>query len=474
MNIFSTDHHSQLKAAVEQVYHDFIEDLCIDLAEGFSSDFLSKNFLPRFTTLLKKDEAKHYEPLKTTWITIIESLITIIQLHEELRDEEDDDEKVLIEEEIFDFWNAHDFSLTFVDLVENEGDILEVSKTLISLLENQVLSFFAVHFQESFASDSPVLYSISKELGDHDDRLYLGGHRFIARFNTQEHEGLLPLSRVDRHHLICEIQTDDDVYVKAIEPLPSDHLVELSNGHQLKVIIRDSQLDSQLEEFKKRISVALALISKCSPDCFNSFCSFTHTIIPIAEQGIVSYSLQSIPGVSLINMVERDFVDLMDDLIHENGHHYLNAFLNHEELLNEDDEQVFYSPWRRALRPVRGLYHATLTFFWAAKLFYDLSNHTDALSELSQEDINKVKKRFLEEMTMLHFCLPQMDNAIQSGKITKLGQELYLSFKRELSILAKEELSFEKDLEKNSPDHFHELVELRRILEEKRKEFELF
>jgi len=87
--------------------------------------------------------------------------------------------------------------------------------------------------------------------------------------------------------------------------------------------------------------------------------------------------MQSLPGYSSLNMFDRDQIDLMDDLLHENGHHYLNTFLNHQDLINEDDDKIYYSPWRKALRPVRGIYHATFTFFWALELFYQLDGASE-------------------------------------------------------------------------------------------------
>src|SRR5690606_26785592 len=144
--------------------------------------------------------------------------------------------------------------------------------------------------------------------------------------------------------------------------------------------------------------------------------------ILIDEPGVVSYSLQSLPGYSNINVVERDFVDLIDDLVHENGHHALNAVLNAEELIEEDDDKIFWSPWRRALRPIRGMFHGYLTFFWAYALFSDLERNN--VQGLTNEEMAKTRMRFIEEFIMLEFCNDQLDAAKKMGKILPLGMDL--------------------------------------------------
>lgn len=129
----------------------------------------------------------------------------------------------------------------------------------------------------------------------------------------------------------------------------------------------------EMKDFSQKIEVALKVIKKYSPDSWDRFGAFTEVIIPIKQSEFVSYSHQELPGFSMINLYDRDFVDLMDDLLHENGHHHLNYYLNISKLIDEPDDLIYYSPWRRTLRPLRGIYHAYFTFFWAFKLFSALS-----------------------------------------------------------------------------------------------------
>ena len=83
----------------------------------------------------------------------------------------------------------------------------------------------------------------------------------------------------------------------------------------------------------------------------------TSCIVPAQGSRVVSFSYRHRPGLSFVNCFHRDNLDLIDDLIHENSHHHLICY--YESTLYRDDhnQQIFYSPWRRSLRPVRGILH---------------------------------------------------------------------------------------------------------------------
>jgi HEXXH motif-containing protein len=137
---------------------------------------------------------------------------------------------------------------------------------------------------------------------------------------------------------------------------------------------------------------------------------------------MVSYSLENLPSVSCINYHERDDIDLLDDLTHENGHHHLNYFLRTQELIYEDDQEIFYSPWRRTLRPIRGLYHATFTFFYASQLFYQLSKLEN--NDFNKNELKKIHNRFCQEFLMIESTRKLLDHAFKLDKISPAGKLL--------------------------------------------------
>jgi Lhr-like helicase len=175
----------------------------------------------------------------------------------------------------------------------------------------------------------------------------------------------------------------------------------------------------------------------------------------------------------MINLYHRDFVDLMDDLLHENGHHHLNYYLNLGRLIDEPVDQIYYSPWRRTPRPLRGVYHAYFTFFWAFKLFADLAKAKDVDSIFylfKKEEKEKIIWRAVEEFHMLNYTFKELKWARKQGLIHNTGWTLIeeqqkelnkfkrlvpvwekklKTYKKELSLLKKTLKKAEKDFAKN-------------------------
>ncbi len=202
--------------------------------------------------------------------------------------------------------------------------------------------------------------------------------------------------------------------------------ISLGFGYELEFYSWDKKsFPSQIE----RITQALDLVKTYSPDSYVLFQRFTKRIVPIKQKEFVSYSLQSLPGHSFINLYDRDDLDLMDDLLHENGHHHLNHYLILESPLREDPDQIYYSPWRRSLRPVRGIYHAHLTFFFALKLYHDLSvalieERLEWPRPLTAKEKEKIFFRYAEEWVMLEYTALDLKRAIQFGQVLRAGVKL--------------------------------------------------
>lgn len=226
----------------------------------------------------------------------------------------------------------------------------------------------------------------------------------------------------------------------------------------------------EMKTFSHRIEVALKIIKKFSPTSWERFIAFTEVIVPIRQKEFVSYSHQDLPGYSMINLYHRDFVDLMDDLLHENGHHHLNYYLNLGTLIDEPVDNIYYSPWRRTLRPLRGVYHAYFTFFWAFKLFADLARakEVDSIFYLfSPSEKEKIFWRAVEEFHMLNFTFQELKWARKQGLIRDNGWDLISEQNKELMKFKKLIPLWEKKLK----HHKTELKELKVTLKKAHKDY---
>src|SRR5690606_27480284 len=126
-------------------------------------------------------------------------------------------------------------------------------------------------------------------------------------------------------------------------------------------------------------------------------------------------------------------------------------------------------PWRSSPRPLRGIYHAYFTFFWAYKLFRDLIINQDleqSLYQFSKAEWQKIYQRAVEEFYMLEFSFDDLKGAKKKGLIHPEGWSL-IEYQQKL--LKKDRpliVSWEKSIKKKST-----ISKLKKTLKKARQEF---
>ena len=200
----------------------------------------------------------------------------------------------------------------------------------------------------------------------------------------------------------------------------------------VRVVESNSDLASRFEN-------ALDIIRSAWPEGAHNLALLTTRVIPLQVRGVVSFSYRHRPGLSFINCFDRDQFDLIDDLIHENSHHQLNLFLRKATLIQgERNQEISYSPWRRSLRPLRGILHATFTFTMGAVLFERLSSNADRLAQrLSKEDVLRARARCVEEIASVQYSFNDLDWAAKQGWLTAAGVGLVDELKQDIKQIAK-------------------------------------
>ena len=188
------------------------------------------------------------------------------------------------------------------------------------------------------------------------------------------------------------------------------------------------------------------LIEQAWPEGYRNLARLTNRIVPLKAKGVVSFSYRHRPGLSFINCFDRDDLDLVDDLIHENSHHHLNLVLRKAVLYHKDQNQeIFYSPWRRSLRPLRGILHATFTFTMGAILFERLSSWAKSgKSILTPQQLLRARFRCLEEVDSVRYSLKDLAHARTLGWLTPAGWGLVSALKREIDKVGKRIAPFER------------------------------
>ena len=184
----------------------------------------------------------------------------------------------------------------------------------------------------------------------------------------------------------------------------------------------------------RRIKQAWTIVQGAWPEGHEVLALLTARIIPLKAKGVVSFSYRHRPGLSFINCFDRDNLDLIDDLIHENSHHHLNLLLRKQILYHGDhNQQIFYSPWRRSLRPLRGILHAAFTFTMGAMLLERLSTWASGRggsvrwkrAGLTSRDLQRARFRCLEEVESVRYSIQDLEYASWHLKwLTGSGQRL--------------------------------------------------
>jgi len=125
----------------------------------------------------------------------------------------------------------------------------------------------------------------------------------------------------------------------------------------------------------------------------------------------------------------------------------LNLLLRKYVMHRHDrNQEIFYSPWRRSLRPLRGILHATFTFTMGAILFERLPSWAaSAKATLTPQQVLRARFRCLEEVASVEYSLRDLDYAGEKlAWLAAPGMALVDQLKQELVRVKKRIASFER------------------------------
>lgn len=212
-------------------------------------------------------------------------------------------------------------------------------------------------------------------------------------------------------------------------------------------------------EVVRRVDRAWNTIRAAWPQGHAVLALLTSRIVPLKARGVVSFSYRHRPGLSFINCFERDNLDLIDDLVHENSHHHLNLLLRKSTLYRRDENrQIFYSPWRRSLRPLRGILHATFTFTMGAILFERLSSWGSGRggtarwkrAGLTTRDFQRARFRCLEEIASVRYSLEDLRYADrEKGWLTSSGRTLVAQLTEAIGTVERKMARYRRNVEES-------------------------
>ena len=189
-----------------------------------------------------------------------------------------------------------------------------------------------------------------------------------------------------------------------------------------------------------RLGRALAVVDATWAEAGEEVRATTRLVLTREEPGLVSYSHLHRRGVSYIRLRGKTILDLADDLLHEAAHHRLHALEDRAPLFAparpEDEEVRYFSPWRRELRPLRGIYHAAYTFSFRAELFRRLVRNAHATGDrvgalrLPEKRLRWIADEARNERRQVLRGVLDLEDATRRGLLTPEGRRLLAAIRK--------------------------------------------
>jgi HEXXH motif-containing protein len=135
----------------------------------------------------------------------------------------------------------------------------------------------------------------------------------------------------------------------------------------------------------------LDLLGEVSPPLAEEVTAVLRVIVPVSSPGPgypMSGSFREAPGMTALSLAGG--LATLEMLVHEYGHHKLNAILPLDPLIDDDTgEAAYYSPWRDDPRPLTGLLHAIYSFETALNFYYALLGKPGSREFDQREAVNR-------------------------------------------------------------------------------------
>lgn len=108
---------------------------------------------------------------------------------------------------------------------------------------------------------------------------------------------------------------------------------------------------------------------------------------------------------------------LIEHLVHETSHLFLNSILAHDPLILNEEDKNYVSPIRSDLRPMLGIYHTSFVLSRVIRIFKKLKNLDLHDNQLLESAIKNLSDKYHQAYATTH----------AEGIHTELGKQILLS-----------------------------------------------
>ena len=203
--------------------------------------------------------------------------------------------------------------------------------------------------------------------------LYFKLLEFMEKDDISEVKRILSLlSNVEEHYFFLESQRIQPGLVEDWECLvfSEEELVSFGS-HALKA---SSPTEHEVHLFKLCFGRSMELIATASPLLLKEIYSLVSTILLVNSPVNVGATSPKFFGAIYISLPQGELEKhhdllLVDQLVHETSHLFLNSIIAHDPLILNSPQERFSSPIRDDLRPMLGVYHATFVLNRVIRVF---------------------------------------------------------------------------------------------------------
>ncbi|CAM2945845.1 HEXXH motif domain [Legionella steigerwaltii] len=183
-----------------------------------------------------------------------------------------------------------------------------------------------------------------------------------------------------------------------------------------------SSTEEELKKFKIATSEVLKWIAEADSyfiDEINSLVSTINLVKSNVNVGATSPKFFGAIYLSLPNNLEQlHNIFLVEHLVHETSHIYLNAVIAHDPLVLNESNERFISPIRTDLRPMLGVYHAAFVLSRVLRVFKQIQ-------QLKLYDNERILNQSIGNLTKKYKA--SFDTVSRQAVLTQLGKQILLS-----------------------------------------------
>ena len=297
-------------------------------------------------------------------------------------------------------------------------------KFLTSLIELIICAENA--FAKNYSSIINKLSTIKKNLPKYFSpwlyNLYFQLLDFMEKDNISEVKKIISiLNNADESLYLLHSQRIQPGLIEDWECQVFKEEVQVSFGSNILEVY--SPTASEVDLFQLCVARSMKLIAAVEPLFIKEINSLISTILLVNSPGNVGATSPKFFGTIYISLPQGDLEKhhdllLVDHLVHETSHLYLNSIIAHDPLVLNDPQEQFSSPIREDLRPILGIYHATFV----------LSRVIRVLKKIHSTDLYQDNSFVMRCINNLQTSYEIAYTTVKTHAVlTKIGREIFES-----------------------------------------------